>query len=131
MLLLERYVTEMEQDLKVDAFNIKEVQLRLPAIKHKWTARLIRHKIEINTLTKDKEKKRKEISAAIIQQSPIKITEFTADKTAESSTALKEMDEKIGEIKMIIELLEKSEKTFSSMTYDIKNMIELQKLEQL
>ena len=60
MLLLERYVTEMEQDLKVDAFNIKEVQLRLPAIKHKWTARLIRHKIEINTLTKDKEKKRKE-----------------------------------------------------------------------
>tara|TARA_R110000868_G_scaffold138335_1_gene352358 strand:- start:8835 stop:9230 length:396 start_codon:yes stop_codon:yes gene_type:complete len=131
MQLLEKYITEMEQDLRVDAFNIKEVQLRLPAIKHKWVGRFVRHKMELMSLHKSRDLKKKELVLKVIEQSPVKITEYTAEKTAESTTTLKEIDEKVNEIKLIIELLEKSEKTFSSMTYDIKNMIELQKLEQL
>jgi len=131
MQLLEKYITEMEQDLRVDAFNIKEVQLRLPAIKHKWVGRFVRHKMELMSLHKARDLKKKELVLKVIEQSPVKITEYTAEKTAESTTTLKEIDEKVNEIKLIIELLEKSEKTFSSMTYDIKNMIELQKLEQL
>jgi hypothetical protein len=37
----------------------------------------------------------------------------------------------IQELELIIEYLEKTEKIFSSMTYDLKNAIELMKLEQL
>ena len=121
----------MDQDLKVDAFNIKEVQLRLPSIKHKWTGRFIRHKLELCNVQRQRELKKKELVSKICEASPVKITEFAAEKTAESGSSLKDMDEKIQELRLVIELLEKSEKTFSSMTYDIKNMIELQKLEQL
>jgi len=40
-------------------------------------------------------------------------------------------EKKIKEEKFLIELLEKTEKTFSSLTYDIKNIVEIMKLEQM
>lgn len=129
-MLLEKYILEMEADLKVDAFNIKEVQLRLPAIKHKWVGRFIRHKLELTNLQKTRETKKKELAHKFMERSPVKITEYTAEKTAENMDSIKEIDERINDLKLVIELLEKSEKTFSSMTYDIRNMIMLQQLEQ-
>ena len=130
-MLLETYITEMNQDLKVDAFNIKEVQLRLPAIKHKWVGRGVRHKLELMALQKSRDTKKKEMITKVLAQSPVKISEFAAEKTVNDGETIKEIDAKIQDLKLVIELLEKSEKTFSSMTYDIKNIIELQKLEQL
>ena len=41
------------------------------------------------------------------------------------------MQVKINEEKLIVEFLEKIEKIFSSLTYDIKNIIEIMKLEQM
>ena len=34
----------MDVDVEIDEFNIKETQMKLPALKHKWVGRLIRHK---------------------------------------------------------------------------------------
>ena len=123
--------SEMDQDLKVDAFNIKEVQLRLPATKHKWAGRFIRHKLELAALQKSREIKTKELATKVMNLSPVKISEYTAEKSIQNTDSLKEIDEKINEIKLIIELLEKSEKTFSSMTWDIKNCIDLMKAETM
>ena len=47
------------------------------------------------------------------------------------SPVIAEINEEIEELELIIEYLEKAEKIFSSTTYDIKNAIELMKLEQL
>jgi len=46
--LLERYISELSEDVCIDEFNMKDVQMKLPAIKHKWTGRLIRAKIDID-----------------------------------------------------------------------------------
>ena len=61
MSIMERYIEEIKQDLIVNDFNIKEVQLRLPARKHFWVARLIDAKIKRNSLLRDKKNKRHEI----------------------------------------------------------------------
>jgi len=51
------------------------------------------------------------------------------EKTAESAAELKDYEAKIKEVELVIELLEKSEKTFSSASYDVKNILEIIKLE--
>jgi hypothetical protein len=50
--LIKKYKEEIGNDLVINDFNIKEVQLRLPARKHFWAARLIDAKIELHSLQK-------------------------------------------------------------------------------
>ena len=49
----------------------------------------------------------------------------------ESIDEVKKINEDIKETESIIEYLEKVEKVYSSLTYDIKNMIQMTSMEQL
>ena len=42
---LEDYLDEVRGDTFIDPSNVKDVQMKLPGIKHKWSSRLIRCKI--------------------------------------------------------------------------------------
>lgn len=127
--MLENYIKELEADLKIDELYLKDYALRLPGIKHKWTGRCIRHKLELVTLKKQKEKLKSDIVKKLNETSSVKLSIPVLEKTAESATELKEYESKIKEIELVIELLEKSEKTFSSASYDVKNILEIIKLE--
>ena len=131
MEILERYITEIEEDLKIDQFNIKEASLKSPGRKHFWVSRLINHKRNLQSLENKKLDLKKQIMDQIHDQSPVKLSTYTVDKTSDDSGMIREIQVKINEEKLIIEFLEKTEKIFSSLTYDIKNIIEIMKLEQL
>ena len=47
------------------------------------------------------------------------------------SKTIKDIDDRLEELGFIVELLEKTEQIFKSMSFDIKNIIELNKMEQL
>jgi chaperonin cofactor prefoldin len=49
----------------------------------------------------------------------------------EKSPVLHEINEQIEEMELVVEYLEKAERVFSSTTYDLKNAIELMKMEQM
>lgn len=129
--MLERYISEIEEDLKIDQFNIKEASLKSPGRKHFWVSRLINHKRNLQSLENKKLDLKKQIMDQIHDQSPVKLSTYTVDKTSDDSGMIREIQVKINEEKLIIEFLEKTEKIFSSLTYDIKNIIEIMKLEQL
>jgi hypothetical protein len=129
--LLDRYIKEIEEDLKIDEFNIKEASLKSPSKKHYWVAKLIQHKKNISKLEFEKEQLRKKLTQEIQYQSPVKLSPMTLEKTAEDADLLKEITRKIADEKLIVEFLERTEKTFSSLTYDIKNIVEIMKLEQM
>ena len=131
MVDIEQYIKELEQDLQVTAFNIKEVQQKLPSTKHKWAGRYIRHKQELYKLQKNRDVVKKNLITELLATAPVKVTEPVADRAVETSQTIKDIDSEINTLKLVIEFLEKTEKTLSSMTYDIKNMVELMKLEQL
>jgi aminopeptidase C len=131
MELLNKYIDEIKKDLIIDHFNIKEVQMRLPARKHFWAARLIDAKIKRSKLINDKKIIKKEIVSRIISDSVIKITTLTADTAAESTLEVDQISNNIKELDYIIEYLEKVEKIFGSMHWEIKNIIQIQQLEQL
>jgi len=129
--LLKRYIDEIGKDLVLDDFNLKEAQLRLPARKHYWVARLIEAKIERNRLISKKKALKKEVIKQVIQESPIKINVAAAAVAAENHESLKGFNKDIEEQDIIIEYLEKVEKIMNSMGYEIKNIVDIQKMEQL
>jgi len=129
MSTLDKYMEEIVQDTNVDNFNILDVQMRLPAIKHKWVGRLMRHKFEVKELRKQKEKLIRELTNKLISESPVKIAEPVAEKKVSKVDSVLKIDAEIKEAYLLIEYLEKVEKIFSSMTFDIKNVTEIMKLE--
>ncbi len=131
MELLKRYKEEIGADLIITDFNIKDIQLKLPSRKHFWAARLIDAKITLQSLHKKKKNLKKTLVTKIIAEAPVKLTQQTAEIAAESTDELTQITDSIKEYEFIVEYLEKVEKIMSGMGYDIKNIIEIQKLEQL
>ena len=102
----------------------------LPTIKHKWVARLIEYKKLKNNLTKKRKSLKEEALKTITDQNiPSSLPKAALDKKIESSDVFKKIDEELFEAELAIDYLEKVESICRSMTYDIKNAVELEKLE--
>ena len=122
---------EIGKDLVVDDFNLKEVQMRLPARKHFWVARLMDAKVEKNKLLAEKKRLKKELTKRVIADSPVKVTQSVAEQHAERHDTIISINTKVYEYDAVIEYLEKVEKVLSQMSYDISNIVKIQQMEQL
>lgn len=131
MELLKKYIDEVGKDLVLDDFNMKDVQMRLPSRKHFWVARLMEAKIRKGSLDKEKKKLKKNITQEVIATSPVKISQTSAEQAAERHESLQSLTDQIKECDLIVQYLEKVEKVMSQMSFDVKNIIEIQKMEQL
>jgi hypothetical protein len=72
---------------------------------------------------------KKTLAEEIEKAAPVKLSTPSINQMIESHSTYKDYKLKIEEKKLTIELLEKSEKTFNSATFDIKNLVEIMKLE--
>ena len=131
MNLLDQYIDEIEKDLQINEFNLKDSSMKTPARKHYWVSKLIRHKKNLLILRKHRDNVKREVTEKLIEESPVKITLPVAEKASYKHEKMKEISEKINEEELIIEFLEKTEKTFSAVGFDIKNIIEIMMMEQL
>tara|TARA_R110002033_G_scaffold163065_1_gene200005 strand:- start:603 stop:998 length:396 start_codon:yes stop_codon:yes gene_type:complete len=131
MELLRKYIGEIGQDLVLDDFNLKEAQMRLPARKHFWVARLMEAKIKRSSHINDKKKIKKELVKKVITDSPVRISQSAAESAAERHESIDSLNKGIAEQDVIIEYLEKVEKILGNMHWEIKNIIDINKMEQL
>ena len=131
MELLRKYIEDITKDLQLDDFNIKEAQMRLPARKHFWVARLMEAKIKRNSLFRNKKQLRKEVVKKVISNSPVRINQSAAESAADRHESISKLNESISEQDSIIEYLEKVEKIMGHMHWEIKNIIDINKMEQL
>ena len=127
--LFERYHRELAKIVTVDEFNMKQVQMDLPANRHYWVGRLIFHKNECVKLKKARKQAIHKISEKIQNESPVALTVKTAELSAEQHTLIQKIDEQITENEMLVEYLTKIETNFRSISYDIKNLIDIIQLE--
>jgi hypothetical protein len=65
------------------------------------------------------------------QNSPVKLSKVNLEKMVEDMPEIQDLDSKIKEQENVITYLEDERWTFSKLTEDIKNVIEIMKLEQL
>ena len=127
--MLAEYIKELEEDLKINELNLKDYQLRLPATKHKWAGRLIRLKMEIIQDARRLNDRKNKLIEEVKKSAPVNLTLPAITKAVETQPEIAEIQQTIDEKKLVIELLEKTEKTLSSATFDIKNLVEIMKLE--
>ena len=92
MELLKKYIEEITKDLYLDDFNIKESQMRLPAKKHFWVARLMESKIKRNSLIRDKKNLKKQVVKKVISDSPVKISQSAAESAAERHESIAKLN---------------------------------------
>ncbi len=131
MKIIDQYKKEIETELQVDEFNIKDVSMKTPGRKHFWVCKLIQHKKNLLNLKAQRYNLKKELVKLIQKESPVKVTLPVAEKTAYTHEKMVELQQQIDDQELIIEFLEKTEKTFTSLSFDIKNIIEIMKMETL
>lgn len=131
MEILDQYIDEIEKDLQINEFNLKDSSMKTPARKHYWVSKLIRHKKNLLSLRQQRDSIKRDVVRKIIEESPVKVTVPVAEKASYQHEKMKEISNKINNEELIVEFLEKTEKTFSAVGFDIKNIIEIMKMEQL
>ena len=129
MKVYNTYVEELKDDARVDELSLKEKALHMPGIKAKWVSRLIMHKNSLRGLEKQKGKILGEITEKIKSDSPIKLHHAVLQEKAESLDPVRDLTDKIADEKLLIDFLERAEKIFTSMSFDISNIIKIVQLE--
>ena len=131
MSLLEQYIDELSKDVEIDEFTLKECQMKLPAIKHKWVGRLVRHKKDLHRSLGERRELVKKVVIKIKDTQEYAMTTPAAEKLAAKHEPVIKLDDTIKDLELVIELLDKCEKIFHSMSFDIKNLVEIIKMETL
>jgi hypothetical protein len=129
MEILEKYGQEIAQDTAVDEINVKDVAMRLPGIKHKWVARLINHKRQLNRLEAEKASIIEATMKKIKEKGDIQLSKNAMTAKISTLESVKILDEKIDEQKAMVDYLEHVESIFRYMTNDIKNVIDIMRME--
>lgn len=125
----DKYKTELTEELDLSDFNMKDVQMKLPGIKHKWVARLIDQKIELNKLKKLKAEAIETVSQKLRKENVVILSDAALSKQSEKHELVRKIIDKIEETEILIEYLERVEKVCSSTSYDIKNLIDIKRME--
>jgi len=126
---LNSYIKELEEDVKIDELNLKEAALMLPARKAKWVSRLIIEKNNLNDLHKERTRLINDVVEEIKKESHVRLATPTLEKAAEKHGKVATITQEIARKQNIIEFLERVEKTIHSIGFDIKNLIEVIKME--
>jgi beta-glucosidase/6-phospho-beta-glucosidase/beta-galactosidase len=127
--LFEKYEQEIKKFVTVDEFNMKQIQMDLPSSRHYWVGRLMFHKQEILKLKKLRKQAQVKITDKMQEESPVGITHKTASIASDNHPVILKIDEQIAENELLVEYLTKIESNFRSISYDIKNLIEIIRLE--
>jgi hypothetical protein len=130
MEILKKYQEQYEEFCKIDDFSLESVTKRVPSEKHFWVCRLIDAKIEKDRLYKRKGALKHQIQKAIMEDSPVVLNKQIMDDVEQSPT-LANIDQKIKEQEFLIEYLEKLVSQITFIGNDIKNIIELKKIQEL
>jgi len=125
----EKLLEEIKQFLQFDELNLKEKQLMLPSIKHRYATIFIHTKMQLGNLYTERKKTLRSIVDEINKESAVRLSVPAAEKLASDHEAIADIDSKIKNCEVVLEICEKSEKILSSASYDIKNLVELIKLE--
>jgi len=127
--IFEQYHDQIQQQINVTEFNMKDIQLGLPASRHYWVSRLMFHKQEIIKLKKLRKQAKQKVIAKMSEASPVTLTMKTADISADEHPVVQKIDEQITENELLVEYLGKVESNFRSVSYDIGNIIKIVQLE--
>lgn len=130
MELIKKYQAQYEEFCNISDFNLDERAKRVPAEKHFWVCRLIDAKIEKDRLYKLKASTKNTLQKKIMEESPVTLNKQILDDI-EKSTSLESINQKIKEQEFLVEYLTKIVDLITYISQDVKNIVEIRKLQEL
>lgn len=127
--IINQYLKEASIDTNLDRLEVTSTQERLISNKHKWSARLINHKINLNRFKSERSSILEGYITKYQEDEPVRVNRSIAEKAVQNKKEIKAIDLKIQNEVLIISFLENIYKNISFATNDIKNLVELMKLE--
>jgi hypothetical protein len=127
--LISEYEAAILKEVTLDELNLRDIQMILPAKRHYWVGRLMYHKSEIYRLGNLKKEAKKRILEKIQKESPVGIDSRSIQKSLQEHDVMQKIELQIAEHELVVEYLTKIEANFRSLSFDLKNLIEIQKLE--
>ena len=127
--IINQYLKEASIDTSLDRLEVISTQERLISNKHKWSARLINHKINLNNFKFQRSSLLEKYITDYQDREPVRVNRSIAERAVQNKKEIKTIDQKIQNETLIISFLENIYKNISFATNDIKNLIELMKLE--
>ena len=127
--IINQYLKEVSIDTNLDRLEVTSTQEQSVANKHKWSARLIHHKINLNNLKSKRYSLLEQYITDYQDKEPVRVNKSIAERAVENKKDVKALDLKIQNESLIISFLENIYKNISFATNDIKNLVELMKLE--
>ena len=127
--IIEQYTIESSIDTNIDRLNVTDIQEKLVNNKHKWSARLINHKIKLNKYKANRLDILEEKIDEYQNTQPVMVNRSIAEKAVSKKKDIRSIDYKIENEILIIQHVENIYKNISFATNDIKNLVELMKLE--
>ena len=129
MEIIKKYQEQYEEFCKIDDFTLEDRARRVPAEKHFWVCRLIDAKIEKDRLYKLKASTKSALQKKVIEESPVILNKQILDDL--ECPSLDTIIQKIKEQEYLVEYLEKLVGQISFIAQDIKNIIEIKKLQEM
>jgi len=99
--------------------------MMVPTIKHKWVGRLMMHKAQHKKLLIAKKKAIKTYTDG----NPVALSKKLSEQASINDPNIILIQESLEKIELIIDYLERVERLINTLTWDCKNVIDLQKLE--
>lgn len=127
--IIDQYLEEANLDTDLDRLEVINTQERLVNNKHKWSARLINHKINLSNFKFKRESALEDRITEFQNTEPVRVSRTIAERAVRNKKEIKGLDLKIKNEQLIIDYLENIYKNISFATNDIKNLVELMKLE--
>lgn len=129
---LGKYYAELSQDLFLNIANLQEKNLRCSSIRAKWLMYLTKEKENRKRVKKSKE----ELKNALLNKQEIDsnksiLRQKNEDSLLKDNEPLKQLNETIEQLDEVIIFLEYAWNILNDFGYNIKNIIELIKLEQV
>jgi hypothetical protein len=113
----------------IDDFNISQRVMRVPAEKHFWVERLIDAKKAKYKLLKEKKGIKDSIVQDLVSKNVTALTKQSLDKI-EIHEAMEDINDRIHENEMLVEYLEHVVKAITFIGNDIKNILELRRMQE-
>lgn len=129
--ILAEYMEEVDKDFDFNQMNISTVSYDIIKIKHKWVCRLIQAKRELIELERIKNDAVQKIAVKLSKESDVPLSIPNAEQKALRHDKIKEIATLIQDQKTLIEYLERIELIGRNCSFDVKNIVELIKMENL
>jgi hypothetical protein len=127
--LLKVYNEQIKPQVSINELNVKDVQFDLPNRRHYWAGRLIYHKAAILKLQRMRKEAQKKLKEKIEKESPVSLESRSVKASIESHPIVEKIDQEMAEHELLVDYLSKIENNFKSLGFDIRNLVELIRME--